>query len=590
MSYGFEVLNSNGKVIANSQDFNYGLVTQGSVSIAADINGTTINWTDTGEIPLLFIRPVGFWQNFIAIKNLGVNGASFVAFTDLIDSTTRRTVTTQNIEYRVYKTFKSLGNIDNYGIQLFDASGFKTFDSNYKLPLIKGVVSVGLPLATDGQGSPVASVLVPAAVGGLPWINASSIANSGIAGFHYYNSSTQVAFMYPCFRYLSGYLDLSYGHQLAGGPGNTVVYGAGVQKIFHFLGADPVALNAYMQFFSGSNTCSFTAPATNCTTNLTYAVYYTGGNGSGITYNWSILNNTGGFVFTSGTTNNTASISKTGGTGTYTCTLQCIVSQTGSTPVTVTTAVSATHSASPITGSIDYSSGSNTCNYTSGSCTTSETFVMTTSGGDGTTKTYSWSLINNTGSLSINGSTTGSTVVVDKTATAGTYTATLQCIVSQSGLNYTFTTNLSRTHSQQSSGNVINPLGFNGTTRTTSDDDSSFNNLSFLSNGTWSIDNTIGNVTTGNWWSAAPSAGIGNSYWVNIIRGTTSGTGSSTATTGWQQLTTTRTVGVSTTAPTANRTITATYTSQIAASSAGTVLSSSTLTLSATARFTGGGL
>jgi hypothetical protein len=94
------------------------------------------------------------------------------------------------------------------------------------------------------------------------------------------------------------------------------------------------------------------------------------------------------------------------------------------------------------------------CSYDSNStstCTITQSYFVTPTGGNGNAISYSWSIVNPSiaGLYSISGSSTGSSVTVVTTSgdTAGAITATLQCIVSQSGsVSTTATYTLSRVH------------------------------------------------------------------------------------------------------------------------------------------------
>jgi hypothetical protein len=145
---------------------------------------------------------------------------------------------------------------------------------------------------------------------------------------------------------------------------------------------------------------------------------------------------------------------------------------------------------------------------------------------------------------------------------------------------------------------VINPLGFNGNTYSTTDDTTADTSLTLYTNGTWSVDSSLnGVVGSGNWWSAAPVTGIGNSYWVRFTLTSTSGSGDSgsnttfwtlkpatSGSTAWLQLSSNQTIIVSANAVTLSRNRTANYTVEIASDSGGTnIVSTSTITLSASA-------
>lgn len=90
------------------------------------------------------------------------------------------------------------------------------------------------------------------------------------------------------------------------------------------------------------------------------------------------------------------------------------------------------------------SSGTAYCSFDGGgtsntvTCQSSSTWSSSISGGNANAKSYSWTIINNSGGLSISGSTTGTVCSVIKTASAplsssSTFSCILRCEVSQSG-------------------------------------------------------------------------------------------------------------------------------------------------------------
>lgn len=450
MSYGFEIYNSNNVLLANNTDFNYGLISSGT-NIAISTQ-TTINYSNTGEIPIIFIRNNS--TKWVACTNISTTSASFYAFEAVpTGSYNKRLTSTATIDYRVYTTFKNLpgsGDGSAYGIQILDSNGYKTFDSTYSIPLISGIATLAIPTVSDTNASVVTSVAVPAGVSTNPWINVSMISGTSgqLHGIHY-NASFNSG-LYRCLRVVNGYLEMSYGVAFSMGQFTTSSfgYGSGTSRLFYFLNTsanDP--LSGSIGFTSGSSNCSFVAPATSCTTTESYTANYTGGNGNAVSYNWTLPTNTGGISISAGATSQIVTVTKSAGTGTYNAVLQCAISQSGSTTVNPTVNISHSHTATPITGNITYSSGSASCSYTSGgTCTSSEVYDMVTSGGDGTAKTYSWTLPVNAGSFTYSGSTTSQTVTVQKAGAAGTYTCTLRCVVTQSGINTTFELPITHTH------------------------------------------------------------------------------------------------------------------------------------------------
>lgn len=207
---------------------------------------------------------------------------------------------------------------------------------------------------------------------------------------------------------------------------------------------------------TGTGSCNYVSPSTSCTATRDYTVSTTGGDGTAKTYSWSLTNNTGGLSITTGTTGTGVTVSKTGAAGTYTATLQCVVTQSG-TGFTATSALSfVITSSTPLTASMTRTTNNSSCSYydnVASSCYSSEVWTVSTSGGNGNTKTYSWDFVSNPYGFSYSGSTTNTsaTVGIDAVGTT-TYTATIRCTVQQSGMsNATATAVISHSHTATAS-------------------------------------------------------------------------------------------------------------------------------------------
>lgn len=247
MSYGFEVLNSNGILIANSTDFNFGLVTAGSVTTAAggntitNVPTTTITFSNTGEIPLVFVRNNA--TNWITLWNLGTTFASFVGWTDSLSGVgNRRSTAAVTVDFRIYTPFRNLGNVSgqDYGIQIFDANSAKTFDSNYAFPRIVNTGSITIPNTGDAAtSSPVAAVAFSSGVNANPWYSISHFGR-GQVGTHrndgYFNFAEKSANTYYCTKTNTTQFLLSFG-QLGNntGAGGTSNWQAAVSYPFFYL-------------------------------------------------------------------------------------------------------------------------------------------------------------------------------------------------------------------------------------------------------------------------------------------------------------------------------------------------------------------
>ena len=137
---------------------------------------------------------------------------------------------------------------------------------------------------------------------------------------------------------------------------------------------------------------------------------------------------------------------------------------------------------------------------------------------------------------------------------------------------------------------IVNPLTFNGSTfldEQTATTASS--RLEIQTNGRWQIWYSDGLASEGDW-ATPTTTNIGNSYWVRFTITGSNGYGNydNSASTGWLQITTTRTITVNAYYP-PNSARGVIYTVEISSSSGGSpVLSTSSLTLAADATGFGG--
>jgi hypothetical protein len=124
---------------------------------------------------------------------------------------------------------------------------------------------------------------------------------------------------------------------------------------------------------------------------------------------------------------------------------------------------------------------------------------------------------------------------------------------------------------------IVNPMTFTGEPYVCDATGEGFGasasqTLTIQTDGTWNVDYTgsfaVGETASGNWGTPAVS-GIGSNYWVRFTRTAFSGTGTATASTGWLQLSSARSVSVISNAPTGFQSANATYTIEIATDSGG---------------------
>jgi hypothetical protein len=234
MSYGFKLLNSSGKLIANSEDFNYGLVAEGTATSTG--GWVTISYSDTGEIPMVFIKFASITESlarYIAVQAISSTQVAFGIF-NTSSGNGRLSHITGSVDYRIYKTFKSLGDVsgDPWGIKIFNASGEKTFDSRYKIPLVTNQVVLPAVGAPSNNSIPYSSVILPGGIAAPLWVSVNSVA--GHKGFQYNGFlSPQVALCYGAvgisYDGTNTVLIGSYGHQPAGGPSGQITWDSGKQ-------------------------------------------------------------------------------------------------------------------------------------------------------------------------------------------------------------------------------------------------------------------------------------------------------------------------------------------------------------------------
>lgn len=373
-----------------------------------------------------------------------------------------------------------------------------------------------------------------------------------------------------------------------GSPGTTYTYGSSTNLCFaidaYILGGAPnPPFVGAIASTGGSTSCTYSVDsASSCNTTQYFSASISGGTGAQVVYTWSVSGS--GFSISGDTNLSYCTVVNNAGSGSYTGTLYCTMVQSGVT-ITATYSLSHVHSTTALTGSVSVTNQTSSCSAALGSCTTSETHVANTSGGNGNTKYYTWEFITNPGGFSFTTGTSGSSVTLSRTAGAGTYTCTTRCTITQSGsATLIFDTNVSHTH-DAASYTVVNPLGFNGKTYGTGNYDvSSQTMLTILRNGTWIVEDYSVVYETGNWVNPTSST-IGDSYWVKFTLTSTSGSyGSYSGSTDWVQLNSDQNVAVAVSnTGTSLRTRSATYNVQISNSYNGTVLGSGTITLTAQA-------
>lgn len=222
MAYGITIYNSAGKLIANSDDFNYGLLAEGTLTFSSG-GMTSISWTDTGEVPLVFFKFNNFngsithYLGFYGLSTTGVQAGMW----NPTPVNGRISRMSGSADYRVYKTFKSLSDSPDgstYGMQIFNSSGEKTFDSRYRMPLVVAAANLGPVPTPSSYLLPSSYVTVPAAITGANlWASINPL--SGVKGFQQ-DLVSNPALCFGGLGVANGYLINVFCHQPAGGPSN----------------------------------------------------------------------------------------------------------------------------------------------------------------------------------------------------------------------------------------------------------------------------------------------------------------------------------------------------------------------------------
>jgi hypothetical protein len=131
MSYGFQVYNASGLIQADDTYSNYAIYQSGSVSIGANTTAA-LSFTNVGVVPLLFLR-IGDSSNRVGIDSISTTGA------------TLRTANTNSgsvtVEWYTAVPTNYVSVSGTYGLTVMNASGAVTFDSRYKYPRFRSILS-----------------------------------------------------------------------------------------------------------------------------------------------------------------------------------------------------------------------------------------------------------------------------------------------------------------------------------------------------------------------------------------------------------------------------------------------------------------
>lgn len=599
MSYGFQLLNSDGYVLANDTDFNYALVASGTATVTGASSGVQINFSNsTSELPIVYVRNAS--TTYLSKNSIAATYVQIYLFQDALAIDGARFQTTGSFEYRIYLPMKALPTEitggSEYGIQIFTANGLKTFDSTRSYPLISGGININM-----GAGDADAETVLPAGAVSNPWVDISNLP-TGQIGWKYNGTGNYV--VYRCMRVANGKLQVSHGDYYIGGsgPGVNTYWNTQIAKTFLYMNTtsnDPFSASiGESPVIYKYSTCTYDPTATSfCNTQWYYLANYTGGNNNPVSYSWSLNTSATGFFIDGSSTSAQVFVRNTAGgsASPYTAILTCAVSQSGSITQYPNVSLSHTHTAvaNPLVITAAVSAQTASCSSTV-SCTTQETWTASVTGGNGGAISYLWEFVGAANGFVFSSTNTAATTVsLDSTgAVSGTvYSCTIRCTASQSGMpNVSVDKSVAHTHTTTSGFTIQNPMatGLQGSTSNDSAVGSATVYLYLYPDGTWETFGPSGTLRSGNW-GTPTTTGIGSGYSVFFTR-TLGSSGSSASSTSYQSLSSNRGVYVIADAFFNNDLKLARYDVQIKDVNTGVVVSTTTnITLEASATYDDGG-
>jgi hypothetical protein len=204
MSFGIQIFNSFGDVLIDSENQNYSLLGEGTVSVAA--GGTDISFpAAVGAPPLVFARfqsstkYVGLTALDLSTARLGVFGSNVA---NPGDDYLRSQAAT--VEYKVFGVAKSLAPGGGFGLQCFDGAGVLVFDSNRPGPRVSEVaINTTITAPSDSNRQPQAPALAHSS-GSSPWMLLNNTLNPFGFVFLQDTPATVSELLRPCVRSEAG--------------------------------------------------------------------------------------------------------------------------------------------------------------------------------------------------------------------------------------------------------------------------------------------------------------------------------------------------------------------------------------------------
>lgn len=477
--YGLKTIN--GGIETTTQTMPGGRVCLGMITVPKQAGGTvtTTSWPNISSGSYLRVMQIGAGAHTWAVST-NASGQATLTFTALSRST--------NLSYSTSVVIFTTNTTEpDYGLALVNDNGQRTISTVYPTAEFLGIVNpstiasyagptsgpydIANHEATTSLGSGRNRIVLwsfPDQPGNDTWMNGTSFIPSGVTG----NYNIQASIFVPDLNTTSYYIPQAFIFAIDGMVASSNQYGLRIwdnsspQRILFDSGLNHMVVKGYETSLTYDDIeTSFSAP-----TSL-------GGNQTAMfipSYSYETWTSLPGSYYSRGKEYE-GIVKKVGTTiygkttlvnlyfedaninSFYTNGLDYNLTQVMVDAIALGGTTSFNLRSVPLDAAITAGAGSETCSYDiaygQSSCTTSRTYTVSTTGGNGNAKSYSWSFLSNNGTLAFTTGTTGTSVTVAKTASQGLYQATLRCTVTQSGSNTAIVDfNLDRQHTEFNSG------------------------------------------------------------------------------------------------------------------------------------------
>jgi len=348
-SYGLMVTNSNGdrlvsnnypvpvfrgKIVFNSApDYTIGLVRYHEKTISyGDVNSDKL---------IMYTIPESTDVWFTGDSFIGAGSSPYIVQTSYVTPSAGAAYSLA--EGYVFQLNNISQSSDNYGLRVWDSSATQklTFDSGLQHVNIAGIQESPLISYNDNEQSitnnslygPYSALVIPQfqqeIVSGIP--NTVSSTVSSYRGVFRRQNST---IYYKIVAIETGFEDAYYNYTSTNGSQyDNTIFIVNTQLLGGNSSGGSGSTNNLTLTISpgaGSETCTYSSSySTSCTTTKIYNVTTSGGDGTAITYNWTIIENSGNFTLTTASNLTYATLSQSGSSGTYVCILRCTATQSG---------------------------------------------------------------------------------------------------------------------------------------------------------------------------------------------------------------------------------------------------------------------